>query len=367
MYFVKNRNEMVEGARIEAVSIPFTSGVMAAAFLLPGGEGDIYWWAALVGSICLGASYALFCAKGQRLQAGILLYFSLGILAYSAASLRGSSSLPPSQILSKLSSFIDSIGFSGDHTAELLKAFLTGRREGLGSTITKNFRESGASHLLALSGLHLGIVYGVITRMLWVLGRSRGATVTRSVIAVAAASAFTIITGASPSTVRALLFIILNEASRLQPGRKRSHIGTYCASITIQLAINPLSINSTGFQLSYLAMLGIFLLYPGMEAWYPKGAGFDPIEKIWTSMALSISCQAFTAPLVWLRFRTFPTYFLLTNLLALPLTTAMMVCGLATMALHAVGIDCTIAKSLTDTLGQALLYCLNVISGISPP
>lgn len=354
-----------EAEGIVAISIPFATGVLAAALLPHCAGEDIYWWVSLAGSIGVAAGYALFCRQGKRTPSAWLLFFWLGVLAYGAAKLRGGQAPAlPVSTLARFADFIDRAGFQHNSTAALLKAFLTGRRDGLGSAVTASFRASGASHLLALSGLHLGIVYGILAKLLALLGHSRPATVCRSVIAIAAASTFTILTGASPSTIRAFLFILLNEICRLQPGRRRSPLSIYCTALTIQLAFWPPAIDSMGFQLSYLAMLGIYLLFPKMNAWYPAGFRFDPIRKIWTSMAMSLSCQAFTAPLVWLRFRSFPLYFLLTNLLALPLTAAMMLCGLATLALCAAGASPDILKSLTDSLGQALLFCLEVISSI---
>lgn len=359
---------MVEAEGIVAFSIPFTAGVVAAAFLPPGGDGDILWWATLVSGTLLGIACAAFCGVGERKWAARAMSFTLGVITFGGAALRGAEAFSlPGLTLGRFAAFIDGIPFPHDQTSALLKAFLTGRRDGLDAAVTGSFRASGASHLLALSGLHLGIVYGMLAKLLALIGHSRTATAIRSVTAIAAASAFTILTGASPSTVRAFLFILLNEVSRLQPGRRRSHISIYCTALTIQLAVHPLAISSIGFQLSYLAMLGIYLLFPKMNAWYPDGARFNPLKHIWTSMAMSISCQAFTAPLVWLRFRSFPLFFLLTNLLALPLTSAMMLCGLATLALCAAGCCPETMKNLTDSIGQALLYCLDVISTLRPP
>lgn len=79
---------------------------------------------------------------------------------------------------------------------------------------------------------------------------------------------------------------------------------------------------------------------------------------------LSISCQAFTAPIVWHYFRTFPKYFILTNLLALPLTSAVMVLSVTTIALSFLGICPGLLTVLNDHAVQALVFCLKVISGL---
>jgi competence protein ComEC len=135
-----------------------------------------------------------------------------------------------------------------------------------------------------------------------------------------------------------------------------------CLALLVQLVLDPSAIRSLGFQLSYLAMSGILLLYPILERWYPASAPWDPFRRIWKGAALSISCQVFTAPLVWLRFHTFPRHFLLTNLLALPLTTALVGCAVLTLGLSAAGICPELLIKATDALCTLLQRTLEIIA-----
>ena len=80
--------------------------------------------------------------------------------------------------------------------------------------------------------------------------------------------------------------------------------------------------------------------------------------------ALSISCQIFTAPLVWFRFRTFPAYFLLTNLLAMPLTTLLMGSAVTTILLQGLGLCPGFLLQLTDALCSALVWILRIIASM---
>ena len=147
---------------------------------------------------------------------------------------------------------------------------------------------------------------------------------------------------------------------RLLPGRRRRSVNVFCAALTVQLAVSPTVVGSLGFQLSYLAMLGIVLVFPRLEAWYPDGRRRDPVRRIWSAVALTLSCQLFTAPLVWVRFHSFPKYFLLTNLGALPLTEGFILCALpALLPGCPQGI-----KNLADTLGQTLILFLEAIASI---
>lgn len=352
---------------IVGISFPFAIGVATAAFL-PVAATDFNLWAGLVSSICLAFLLVWFCRKSSGPAAAALLFFILGAFCFFSASITGRTpGFEPEFARTAMRNFtglIERTGFEGGQTEPLVKALLTGRRDAISRETAENFRTAGAAHILALSGLHLGIIYGILTRLLAGLGHSRTATAARSVITISASGSYAIMTGASPSIVRAFLFIALNEAARLQPGRRRSSANIFCTALTVQLVLNPLVIRETGFQLSYLAMLGIIVLFPRIDAWYPSGSRLDPFRRIWSSAALTISCQIFTAPLVWMRFHTFPIYFLLTNLVALPLTELLIISALLTLAMSAAGIDPIITKSLTERLGQTLVFCLDVISGM---
>ena len=123
-----------------------------------------------------------------------------------------------------------------------------------------------------LSGLHLGILY---LMLLWItapLGNSRVSRIVRFLLIVSASGFYSLLTGAGPSIVRAFLFILLNEACKLA-GREREPLRVLLAGLTIQLALKPGVIASVGFQLSYLAMTGIYLLYPMLESLYPLATG----------------------------------------------------------------------------------------------
>ena len=354
---------MVVQRDIVAISIPFSAGVASAAVLSPGGDA-LFWTAA--GS-CLAAAGLLFlaCRREVRTPVFLALFWVLGVFCHCSSALAfplpREAWQPAERALSGLLRAIDDAEFPHENTATLLKALLAGRREGLDRDTVAVFRATGASHILALSGLHLGILYGMLHVLLRWMGRSRFAMAARSVIQVGLAAGYVVMTGASPSLVRAFLFILFNELSRLLPGRRRRPLNIFCAALTVQLAVTPGVVSSLGFQLSYLAMLGIVLVFPRMDAWFPEGR-FNPVRRVWSAIALTVSCQLFTAPLVWLRFGGVPKYFLLTNLGALPLTEGFIWCSLAVLA---AGGHCPEGiKKLADTLGQLLLQFLETVASI---
>ena len=261
----------------------------------------------------------------------------------------------------------DAVPYPSPATGPLVKALTTGDRSGLDRETVQVFRRSGASHLLALSGLHLGILYMLLLRITALFGNRPAVRRTRGLLLIVLSGLYALVTGASPSIVRAFLFILLGETARLL-GRPQPPLRIFCGALLLQLALNPSVIATVGFQLSYLAMAGIYLLFPRLRAWYPsEGPSADRRNlprRMWELMALTLSCQAFTAPLAWFYFRTFPKYFLLTNLLAMPLTTGLMLLSVTVLALTALGCCPAVLIALNDRAATLLLHVLGIIASM---
>ena len=386
---------MNEARDIVGISVPFAAGVATGAVLCPflSGGLPIITDSILLILICSTTLLVRFGKlsdrsgkrlvslsnhRGQRIVfAGIFLLTGIfSSLSYSIASGipeygSGIVSTAAAKAVGHLRATIDAIPYPSETTGPLVKALLTGDKSDLPKEITGIFRDSGASHILALSGLHLGVLYLLLTRLTSPLGNSPKARKSRCSLIIVAALFYSIMTGATPSIIRAFLFITINETARLL-GRKREPVRVLLAALTVQLALKPDVISSVGFQLSYMAMAGIFLLYPTLERIYPAPSGsrlsrFNPFRKIWNAAMLSISCQIFTGPIAWHYFHTFPKYFILTNLVALPLTSAIMTLSVATIALSFLGICPEPLVILNDHAMQALVFCLETISGLDNP
>ena len=273
-----------------------------------------------------------------------------------------------SEAMGWLSDLLEGMPFSDPGTSALLKALLTGDRSALPKETVTAFREAGASHILALSGLHLGIIYLFLSKVTAPLGNSPSARLLRYLLNVGSSLAYCIATGAGPSLVRAFLFILIGETAAILHREKVPTL-TLMAAMTVQLAIEPEVITSLGFQLSYLAMAGIMLVYPHLERIYPGPESafpgrFDPMRRIWQSAMLSISCQLFTGPLAWIRFHSFPKYFIITNLTALPLTSAVMLLSVCAIILSALGICPGILVRIDEYAVRTLVFCLKTIAEI---
>ena len=398
---------MTETADIKPLALAFTFGAASGLLL-----SRISMHAAYISSATslLVALTLTVITSADRRQAEILLLFlTAGVFCAATSTLTSLGAVAGKPLFAGLAadfrSMISSIPFPHEGTAPLVNALLTGDRSSLDDSVMNSFRDSGASHILALSGLHLGIIYGILLKVTSIFGKHPTVKAIRSLIIISLCGIYTLATGASPSLVRAFLFILVNETARLTH-RSNNPLRVYCAALFIQTAINPQVISSTGFQLSYLAMAGIFLLYPALKKWYPQeeAAGDMLIEngashtesdglegvmidkgccrarrcrtswmktivsaaprKIWDAAALTISCQVFTGPLAWWKFGTFPKYFLLTNLLSLPLTSAVMLLSVSTSVLFAIGICPDFLISLTDSSASLLLFIMKVISSM---
>ena len=261
-----------------------------------------------------------------------------------------------------LISGIEKIPFKDISTNRIIVALIAGERSGISYETISAFRESGASHILALSGLHLGVIYGIITWLLSFLGHSPRANKVKAILITVSCGLYTMTTGAAASTTRAFLFILLRETSRLC-NRYQSTAQILMSALFIQLLISPGAIRDIGFQLSYAAMAGIAFIFPWLKSLWPEGKG-GIMKWIWVSASMSIACQVTTGPLAYLYFGTFPQHFLLTNLIALPLTGLIIPLSLLTLVLNNAGICPEFMTGLTERLVVLMTEAMEIIASM---
>ncbi|QSE96116.1 ComEC/Rec2 family competence protein [Fulvivirga lutea] len=197
----------------------------------------------------------------------------------------------------------------------IAKALIIGVKDGLTDDIKQAYSASGAMHVLAVSGLHVGIIYAIV---LLVFGRLQSSNYGRwhlAFITVFLLWIYAAVTGFSPSVLRAVTmftFVAISKASL----RTTNIYNTLAASAFVLLLFNPYLIMSVGFQLSYLAVVGIVYIQPKIyHLWIPKAYIAD---KVWQITSVSIAAQLATFSLGLLYFHQFPTFFLLSNLVVIP-------------------------------------------------
>lgn len=206
----------------------------------------------------------------------------------------------------------------------LVAAIALGYRDDLQPSTQLRFQQSGITHLLCVSGLHVGIVALLVGSLLFFLGRKPWQRLVKSSLLLLAVWSFALISGLAPATLRAALMFSLFIISE-NLGRQHSAANNLCTSAVILLLANPSLIFDVGFQLSYAAMTGILLWHKPLQQLLPiyNNDGRPTIarrilHKIWSWAALSLSAQLATLPLILYYFHQFPTLFLVANLLIVP-------------------------------------------------
>lgn len=204
--------------------------------------------------------------------------------------------------------------FYTDDTYAVLAAMTLGDKSAQTNGLRETFAISGASHILAISGLHIGIVYMLLT---WImLGRRRFWL--SQVLTVSAIWAFAMLTGLSASVTRAATMITI-YALFAERGGRSSPINVLCFAAIVILVADVQTLFDIGFQLSFSAVLAILLFMPLLQKLYQPNCSI--LRWIWKLCLMSLSAQMGVAPLKAYYFGRFSTYFLLTNLLVIPAAT----------------------------------------------
>ncbi|MBQ8462877.1 MAG: ComEC/Rec2 family competence protein [Prevotella sp.] len=197
-----------------------------------------------------------------------------------------------------------------DEAYAVLAAMTLGDKSALTAEVRETYSVTGASHVLALSGLHLGIIYMLLSRLL--MGRRRFWL--SQVVIVVCIWAFAFLTGLSPSVVRSATMISIYAIFSVG-GRGRSSLNLLAFAAFVILLLDPASLFDVGFQLSFMAVLSILLFMPLVERHCPVGHGL--LHWIRDMVGVSVAAQLGVAPLVAFYFGRFPTYFLLTNFIVI--------------------------------------------------
>jgi competence protein ComEC len=212
----------------------------------------------------------------------------------------------------------------GEQQQAIAAALVLGVTDGIDTDLISAYSASGAMHVLAVSGLHVGIIYAILLLLLKPLNRFAWSRWVVAIISLSCLWVFAFVTGLSPSVLRAVVMFSFVAIAR--PFGKRTNIyNTLAASAFVLLLHNPYLIMSVGFQLSYLAVLGIvYLQRPIYNLWEIDNRVGD---WIWQISCISIAAQIATFPLGLLYFHQFPVYFLISNLFVIPLSTGVLVLG----------------------------------------
>ncbi|WP_051287041.1 ComEC/Rec2 family competence protein [Algoriphagus mannitolivorans] len=261
-----------------------------------------------------GVHYRQFVRKGPTI---------LGIEAYNSMefwilNLRKSLS----QVLEKFMEIPES--------RQIASALLLGEKEALDREVRRAYSETGTMHILAVSGLHVGIIYAILLfplKRVKTKSRIRKGNLLGVILLI---WIYALLTGFSPSVIRASFMFTLFSLGQMRE-RKPSIWNILAFSALVMIAINPEVMYEVGFQLSYTAVAGIVGLQPLIVRWWEPQSRV--LEYFWQLAAVSLAAQLATFPLTLYYFHIFPTYFLLVNLVIIPMAFVAMILGLGLLSL----------------------------------
>ena len=219
-------------------------------------------------------------------------------------------------------------GLEGN-TYALVTATTLGDKSSIDKELRETYNISGAAHVLALSGLHMGIIYAILT--LLTFGRRRRSIITQTLVVVAL-WAFVFLVGMPSSAVRAATMLSLYALLTLGY-REKASINALAFTALVMLAISPYMLFDIGFQMSFLAVLSILIWLPVMNEWVSPTLQqrYPPLRWLWGLTTVTLAAQLGVAPLIAYYFGRFSTFFLITNFVAIPAITIIIWLALVTL------------------------------------
>ncbi|MDX2195888.1 MAG: ComEC/Rec2 family competence protein [Cytophagales bacterium] len=223
-------------------------------------------------------------------------------------------------------------------------ALVLGIKNTIDSEILSAYSATGTMHVLAVSGMHVGIIFQVLNMLFSFLGKIKNGTFLRNIIVLFLLWVYAFVTGMCPSVLRAVVMLSFVIGGKFLKQRSSMH-STLSLSAFAILCFSPHLIFDVGFQLSYLAVLGIVVLHPHIEQLF-KSENYI-IDFLWQIICMSIAAQIATFPIGLYYFHQFPNYFLLSNIVVVPWATFIMYSGF-------IFLSCSWHDWLGHTLGWAL-------------
>ncbi len=219
-----------------------------------------------------------------------------------------------SNIKKQIQQSISKKGFSKNELA-VINALLLGDKQQISNELRDRYAKAGAIHILAISGLHIGILFLILSSLLTPLKHIKNGLLIKTILVISLLWLFAMLTGFSASVTRAVTMFSFISLGRLF---KRDTPVEYSliASMFLLLIISPLFLFDIGFQLSYFAVFSIVWLQPLLyNIWNPKTI---LTRKIWQLSTVSIAAQIGVLPISLYYFHQFPSLFLISNLIIIP-------------------------------------------------
>ena len=248
--------------------------------------------------------------------------------------------------------------FSKDEYA-VINALLLGQRQEISKELLEDYTQAGAIHILAISGLHIGILVWILSFVFKPIEHFKKGRIIKAVLIVCLLWCFAFIAGLSASVVRAVtMFSFITIAITIN--RKQHIEHALLASMFLLLLVNPLFLFDVGFQLSYLAVFGIIWVQPILYTiWKPK---FFLVNKLWQLLTVSIAAQAGILPLSLYYFNQFPSLFIISNLAIIPFLGGILLMGILVILL---ALTNSLPYYVTDIYGYIISLMNTIVEWVA--
>ena len=206
---------------------------------------------------------------------------------------------------------------NGQREQGLAEALLIGYKDDLDKNLVQSYVNTGVVHVIAISGLHLGLIYWLLLMITKPIQDKKGFALLRLLVILSSLWLFSILAGAQPSVLRSsVMFSFMAWGSTI--GRKTSVYNSLALSAFVLLVYQPYWLWDVGFQLSYAAVLSIVSFFKPVNNWFYFNNKI--LDFTWKLLAVTLSAQLLTLPVSIYHFHQFPTLFLFTNIVAVPLS-----------------------------------------------
>ena len=252
----------------------------------------------------------------------------------------------------KINKSLVKYGFKENELA-VVNALLLGQRQLISEDLINSYADAGAIHILAVSGLHVGIILIILTFFFKPFHKFKNGKLISSILIVILLWLFAIIAGLSPSVVRAVtMFTALSIGMHLN--KPTNTYNTLVISMFFLLLINPNFLFEVGFQLSYLAVFSIIWIQPKIyNLIIPK---FWIVRKAWQLLTVSFAAQLGVLPLSIFYFHQFPGLFFISNLVIIPFLGFILTYGVFLIAL-------ALFNALPQFLADIFIYIIKLMNG----
>ncbi len=241
----------------------------------------------------------------------------------------------------------------GDKEQGLAEALLIGYKDDLDKALVQSYSNTGVVHVIAISGLHLGIIYWILLLLTKPLRPKKTAWL-RLALILCGLWAFSLLAGAQPSILRsAVMFSAIAWSTVIN--RRTSIYNTLALSALVLLIYNPFWLWDVGFQLSYSAVLSIIIFFRPVYSWlyFPNKL----VDFVWGLAAASLAAQILTLPVSVYHFHQFPTLFLVANLFAVPLSSVILIGEILLCAVSFI-------SPLSTLLGRFLGWLIQIMNNL---